>query len=285
MAMKIILLAAGVAVAAALPAAPVSKFGARSAPTATGRNLSLRGGGPLSLEQAQMVTTGLNCVQGAGMILATDKVSDAYGVGNVSAFSKSIMQVMGFSLVGIGTYWHLVRTGAMSAEESLAAMVGISSLGRIFWAVMHAGALKQDPTGAGIQGVLGLAIAYCLYNDINAADVAKYYGLYCMLIAVVGYAYPKKMCEVHGIDMAQDPLAKELLKGDMTNIGLMAITLLNGSHATKSFGAGWMVQLANWYIGLANESSKVVGMPDDTPMKVWVLISLAMVMSAGGASF
>ena len=39
------------------------------------------------------------------------------------------------------------------------------------------------------------------------------------------------------------------------------------------------------YIGLANESSKVVGMPDDTPMKVWVLISLAMVMSAGGASF
>lgn len=61
------------------------------------------------------------------------------------------MQVMGFSLVGIGTYWHLVRTGAMSAEESLAAMVGISSLGRIFWAVMHAGALKQDPTGAGIQ--------------------------------------------------------------------------------------------------------------------------------------
>lgn len=155
--------------------------------------------------------------------------------------------------------------------------------------------------------MLGLAIAYCLYNDINAADVAKYYGLYCMLIAVVGYAYPKKMCEVHGIDMAQDPLAKELLKGDMTNIGLvrvipavasredacvenqtaackiydksetsrrtlgssvyesglaaylliftrglslhqMAITLLNGSHATKSFGAGWMVQLANWYM-------------------------------------
>ena len=28
----------------------------------------------------------------------------------------------------------------------------------------------------------------------------------------------------------------------------MAITLLNGSHATKSFGAGWMVQLANWYM-------------------------------------
>ena len=39
MVMKVILLAAGVAVAAALPAAPVSRFGARSAPTATGRNL------------------------------------------------------------------------------------------------------------------------------------------------------------------------------------------------------------------------------------------------------
>ena len=44
-----------------------------------------------------------------------------------------------------------------------------------------------------------------------------------MLIAVVGYAYPKKMCEVHGIDMSQDPLAKELLKGDMTNLGLVRV--------------------------------------------------------------
>ena len=75
------------------------------------------------------------------------------------------MQVMGFSLVGIGTYWHLVRTGAMSAEESLAAMVGISSLGNIFWAVMHAGALKQDPTGAGIQVRRDDSFA-CLLLDI-----------------------------------------------------------------------------------------------------------------------
>ena len=35
---------------------------------------SLRGGGPLSLEQAQMVTTGVLGLQGVGMIAATDKV-------------------------------------------------------------------------------------------------------------------------------------------------------------------------------------------------------------------
>ena len=36
---------------------------------------SLRGGGPLSLEQAQMVTTGVFGLQGVGMIAATDKVN------------------------------------------------------------------------------------------------------------------------------------------------------------------------------------------------------------------
>ena len=36
---------------------------------------SLRGGGPLSLEQAQMVTTGVLGLQGVGMIAATDKVN------------------------------------------------------------------------------------------------------------------------------------------------------------------------------------------------------------------
>ena len=36
---------------------------------------SLRGGGPLSLEQAQMVTTGFLGLQGVGMIAATDKVN------------------------------------------------------------------------------------------------------------------------------------------------------------------------------------------------------------------
>ena len=35
---------------------------------------SLRGGGPLSLEQAQMVTTGVLGLQGVGLIAATDKV-------------------------------------------------------------------------------------------------------------------------------------------------------------------------------------------------------------------
>jgi hypothetical protein len=36
---------------------------------------SLRGGGPLSLEQAQMVTTGVLGLQGVGLIAATDKVN------------------------------------------------------------------------------------------------------------------------------------------------------------------------------------------------------------------
>ena len=36
---------------------------------------SLRGGGPLSLEQAQMVTSGIFGLQGVGMIAATDKVN------------------------------------------------------------------------------------------------------------------------------------------------------------------------------------------------------------------
>ena len=66
-----------------------------------------------------------------------------------------------------------------------------------------------------------MAAAYCLYNDINAQDVAKYYGIYGMVMGAIGYAFPKAFLEAHGIEMADDPMSKEMVKSMMMNTGLV----------------------------------------------------------------
>ena len=66
-----------------------------------------------------------------------------------------------------------------------------------------------------------MAAAYCLYNDINAQDVAKYYGMYGIVLGAIGYAFPKALLEAHGIDMADDLMSKEIMKLIMLNSGMV----------------------------------------------------------------
>ena len=165
-----------------------------------------------------------------------------------------------------------------------------------------------------VQTAIQMAAAYCLYNDINAQDVAKYYGMYGIVLGAIGYAFPKALLEAHGIEMADDPISKEMLKSIMINtgmvgqvkvllqtitldlyltqvalndaqMGLLCINAHTGGGATNALGAMWFVNMINCYMGIANEDWKKMGMASATPFTFWLALSLVMVLSAGGACF
>merc|ERR1712216_710591 len=210
------------------------------------------------------------------------------GVGTVSDFAKSLMQNCGFIMAGFALFWHLVRTGSMSIDEALGVSIGFAALDKIWWCINWAGPLKQGITGPLVQTAIQMAAAYCLYNDINAQDVAKYYGMYGIVLGAIGYAFPKALLEAHGIEMADDPISKEMLKSIMINTGMMGLFCINahtGGGATNALGAMWFVNMINCYMGIANEDWKKMGMASATPFTFWLALSLVMVLSAGGACF
>ena len=211
----------------------------------------------------------------------------AYGLPSYSKFAVACGQTAGFVMIGAGLFWYGLLSGKMTVDQALSALAALHGLGALNFAINSAPDLGLPAGGAFFHGILAFAVSYLMYNggagDFSTQDIAKYYGLFQVLLGAIGYLYPVELLEKHGMkgEQCSDLTSVEMMKLQLTTAMMSGILLMNShSSLARTIALAWIPNTLSCYIGMSAGSPKAMGMDSDVHLKVWFLIGAVFIHSA-----